>query len=86
MSTPLLSIRGLGKSYAAPVLRGVDLDLFPGQVLALMGANGAGKSTLARIVAGLTEPDAGAMSLDGLPYRPASKHQAEALGVQVVQQ
>ncbi|AMV39738.1 sugar ABC transporter ATP-binding protein [Planctomyces sp. SH-PL62] len=83
---PLLSIRGLSKSYAAPVLRAVDLDLHPGEVHALMGANGAGKSTLARIVAGLGEPDSGAMELDGVPYRPGAKHRAEALGVQIVQQ
>nr|WP_303652565.1 sugar ABC transporter ATP-binding protein [Paludisphaera mucosa] len=76
----------MSKSYAAPVLREVDLDLFPGEVLALMGANGAGKSTLARIVAGLGGPDAGAMTLDGVAYRPAAKHRAEALGVQIVQQ
>lgn len=86
MSEPLLSIRGLSKSYAAPVLRAVDLDLNPGEVLALMGANGAGKSTLARILAGLGPPDAGAMTLGGEAYRPASKHAAEALGVQIVQQ
>lgn len=86
MTAPLLSIRGLSKSYAAPVLRAVDLDLNPGEVLALMGANGAGKSTLARIVAGLGPPDAGAMTLEGAAYRPASKHAAEALGVQIVQQ
>jgi ribose transport system ATP-binding protein len=83
---PALTIRGLCKSYAAPVLDGIDLDLAPGEVLALMGANGAGKSTLARIVAGLAAPDRGAMTLGGRPYHPANKSQAEALGVQVVQQ
>jgi ribose transport system ATP-binding protein len=83
---PLLTARGLSKSYAAPVLRAVDLDLLPGEVHALMGANGAGKSTLARILAGLGTPDSGDLALEGAPYRPASKHQAEAAGVQIVQQ
>lgn len=86
MTAPRLTIRGLTKSYAAPVLRAVDLDLFPGEVLALMGANGAGKSTLARIIAGLVQSDAGSMTLDGHPYRPTSRRLAEARGVQVVQQ
>lgn len=84
--TPTLTIRGLNKSYAAPVLKGVDLDLFPGEVLALMGANGAGKSTLARIVAGLGSPDAGAMTLEGAAYGPAGKREAETRGVRIVQQ
>lgn len=83
---PLLTIRGLCKSYAAPVLRAVDLDLHPGEVHALMGANGAGKSTLARILAGLGEPDSGTMELAGEAYRPGAKHRAEAAGVQIVQQ
>lgn len=86
MTEPRLTIQGLTKSYAAPVLRAVDLALFPGEVLALMGANGAGKSTLARILAGLAQPDAGAMMLDGVSYRPTSRRQAEARGVRIVQQ
>ncbi|WP_165065481.1 sugar ABC transporter ATP-binding protein [Paludisphaera rhizosphaerae] len=86
MIAPRLTIRNLSKSYAAPVLRAVDLDLFSGEVVALMGANGAGKSTLARIVAGLGQPDAGSMHLDGEPYRPTSRRRAEDFGVQIVQQ
>ncbi|MDR3619103.1 MAG: sugar ABC transporter ATP-binding protein [Paludisphaera borealis] len=83
---PLLTIRGLCKSYATPVLDAIDLDLMPGEVLALMGANGAGKSTLSRIVAGLVASDQGTLTLGGQSYRPANKQQAEALGVQIVQQ
>ena len=83
---PLLQVRGLGKRYAAPVLTGVDLDLRPGEVHALVGANGAGKTTLARIVCGLTAPDGGAMTLGGAPYAPRSKAEAERAGVQVVMQ
>jgi ribose transport system ATP-binding protein len=83
---PLLSLRGIGKSYATPVLQDVDLDLMPGEVHALLGANGAGKSTLARIISGLINPDAGTMVLQGTRYHPAGKAQAEARGVQIVQQ
>lgn len=82
----LLRLEGITKSYAAPVLRGVDFELRAGEVHALLGANGAGKTTLARIVSGLTPPDGGAMTLDGRPHAPASKRQAEDAGVQMVMQ
>ncbi len=82
----LLSVRGVGKSFAVPVLSGVDLGLHRGEVQALIGANGAGKSTLTRILCGLTSPDAGSMWLDGTPYAPATRRDAEAAGVQFVLQ
>lgn len=85
-SGPILSTSGLCKSYAAPVLRDISLDLNPGEVHALMGANGAGKSTLARILAGLTRPDQGTAQLEGRPYAPATKAEAAACGVQLVLQ
>ncbi|OWY30673.1 sugar ABC transporter ATP-binding protein [Herbaspirillum robiniae] len=85
-SAPLLALSGIGKSYAAPVLDGIDLDLHPGQVLALTGENGAGKSTLSKIVCGLVEASAGGMLLDGQPYQPASRTAAEALGIRMVMQ
>ena len=53
---------------------------------ALLGANGAGKSTLARIVCGLTPPDAGRMTLRGEPHAPASKRDAERAGVHIIHQ
>ncbi|MGH9318778.1 MAG: ATP-binding cassette domain-containing protein, partial [Vicinamibacteria bacterium] len=81
-----LALSAIRKSYAARVLDGVDLALKPGEVHALLGANGAGKTTIARIVAGLVRPDGGVMELDGRPYAPSSKAEAERLGVQIVQQ
>jgi ribose transport system ATP-binding protein len=86
MSAPLLRLRGLGKRYAAPVLADVDLDLAAGEIHALMGANGAGKSTLSKIVSGLVVPDAGTMTLDGQPYRPRQRRDAQRAGVQIVLQ
>jgi ribose transport system ATP-binding protein len=83
---PLLTLHGLCKSYAAPVLREVDFALRAGEVHALLGANGAGKSTLSRIVSGLTQPDAGTMTLAGMPYSPSGKQDAERHGVQMVMQ
>jgi ribose transport system ATP-binding protein len=82
----LLSLRGVSKSYAVPVLTGVDLDFRAGQVHALIGANGAGKSTLVRIICGLTRADRGAMTLAGFPHAPSSRRAAADAGVQVVLQ
>ncbi len=67
-----LSVRGLTKSYGLGdakivVLRGVDLDLPPGEMCAVMGPSGAGKSTLLHLVAGLDEPDSGTISVLGTP-------------------
>ncbi|HLH62578.1 MAG TPA: heme ABC exporter ATP-binding protein CcmA [Ktedonobacteraceae bacterium] len=62
-----LSIKGLKKSYTfKPILRGVDLDLCRGERVALLGANGTGKTTLLRILAGLTKPDAGSVTINGM--------------------
>lgn len=83
---PLLSIRGVSKTYAQPVLAEIDLQLFGGEVLALTGENGAGKSTLSKIVGGLERPGAGSLELLGRPYAPGSRREAEALGVRMVMQ
>ncbi|WP_132626691.1 sugar ABC transporter ATP-binding protein [Pseudomonas aeruginosa] len=76
----------VGKTYAQPVLAEIDLQLFGGEVLALTGENGAGKSTLSKIVGGLERPGAGSLELLGRPYAPASRREAEALGVRMVMQ
>ena len=77
---------GLGKRYATPVLAGVDFDVRAGEVLALTGENGAGKSTLSKIVAGLVAPSEGSLELEGRPYAPASRQDAEKRGVRMVLQ
>jgi len=62
----VLTVRGLTKSFGnRPVLAGIDLDAQPGEALALVGPNGAGKTTLLRILATLTRPSGGQVSLDG---------------------
>jgi len=83
---PVLTIHGIGKTYVEPVLADVSLHLRPGEVLALTGENGAGKSTLSKIVGGLVTPTTGSMQLGGVPYAPASRSDAEALGVRMVMQ
>ncbi|MBV9466805.1 MAG: phosphonate ABC transporter ATP-binding protein [Solirubrobacterales bacterium] len=61
-----LSIRGVRKSFAGTeVLKGVDLELAPGEIVAVLGANGCGKSTLLRCAIRLLEPDAGEIRLCG---------------------
>ena len=67
MKTLYLQIQGLKKSYTLkPILRGIDLDLYRGERVALLGANGTGKTTLLRILAGLTKPSAGTICSGGL--------------------
>lgn len=81
-----LSVRGIGKTYAQPVLSAIDLTLYRGEVLALTGENGAGKSTLSKIIGGLEMPSTGQMHFNGQPYAPGSRAQAERLGVRMVMQ
>ena len=73
-----IEIRGLKKSFGLkPVLRGIDLTLRPGEVMALLGANGAGKTTLLRILAGLAKPSVGMIRIEGLSaaYQPRQVRQ-----------
>lgn len=63
---PILRCRGVGKSFAGVMaVRGVDLEVHAGEVLAVVGANGAGKSTLMNIIAGAIECDEGGLEIDG---------------------
>ncbi len=81
-----LSLKGVSKDYAVRVLNHIDFELREGEIHALLGANGAGKSTLCKIIAGLTPATTGEMSCNDTPYSPADKQQAEAHGIQIVQQ
>lgn len=84
---PLLSLRGIQKSFGAVhVLRGVDLDVRPGQVTALVGDNGAGKSTLIKGIAGIHAFDEGEYHYDGKPVKVHSPKDANDLGIEVVYQ
>ena len=85
--TPRFSMRGIRKAFAGTVaVNGIDLEVFPGEVCALVGQNGAGKSTLMSILAGALRPDAGEMTMDGAPYRPKSPLEARRAGVTMIYQ
>lgn len=79
--TALLVARGITKGYGGPpVLRQLDLDLFPGQGLALLGPNGSGKSTLLRLLAGLHRPERGSIRLHDRPFDPRDPDQRRRIG------
>ncbi len=86
-ATSRLSVRGIGKNYEGNVvLSGIDLDLYRGEVVALLGENGAGKSTLSSIIAGSVRPSEGSMTWEGAPYAPASPGEAIDRGVGLIHQ
>jgi len=65
-SRPVISIRGLKKSFGSlQVLKGVDLDVYHGETLVVLGRSGSGKSVLIKIIAGLLKPDAGSVRVLG---------------------
>ncbi|MFC6357182.1 ATP-binding cassette domain-containing protein [Luethyella okanaganae] len=84
---PVLSARGLVKTYGAVVaIDGIDLDLYPGEVLAIIGDNGAGKSTLVKCITGAESPDAGTISVDGQEVHFHRPQDAQAAGIETVYQ
>jgi ABC-type sugar transport system ATPase subunit len=83
----VLSIRGITKSFAGvEVLHGVDLDLSPSTVHALVGENGAGKSTLIKILSGVHRRDAGEIRLGGSIAEVLSPRIAQSLGIVTIYQ
>lgn len=87
MSKAALKVAGLHKSFGKNrVLRGLDLELYPGTVTVLMGANGAGKSTLVKVICGHYSLDQGDMELEGKAYSPQDAADAIAQGVVTVHQ
>lgn len=87
MVEPVLALRGITKRYGnLEVVRKVDLDIFAGEVVALLGENGAGKSTLSGIIAGSRTPSEGTMTWLGQPYAPTSPREAIDKGVVLIHQ
>ena len=80
-------MRGVRRSFGATkALRGVELSVLPGEVMALVGENGAGKSTLMKILSGAIPPDEGKMFLDGADYVPGNPLHARKSGVAMIYQ
>ncbi len=70
---PVAELRGVKAGYGKhQVLRGVDLAIYPGEIVALVGDNGSGKTTMARLIAGLLTPQEGQVTVNGRKPRPGS--------------
>ncbi|WP_230687231.1 ATP-binding cassette domain-containing protein [Catellatospora vulcania] len=82
---PILALRGVSKRFGAvQALTEVDLDVYAGEVVALVGDNGAGKSTLVKAICGVSPPDTGTVVFAGREVRVESPHAAQELGIATV--
>ncbi len=83
----LLEMREIDKSFpGVQALKGVDLDLYSGEVLALLGENGAGKSTLIKILGGAHAPTAGNVLVGGREVDLSTPHASQAAGIGIIYQ
>jgi simple sugar transport system ATP-binding protein len=82
---PIIVLKNVSKEYhGVPVLDDISLDLYPGEIHALLGENGAGKSTLSKIIAGVVSPTRGDMTFDGKPVSFSGPLQALEAGIAMV--
>jgi urea ABC transporter ATP-binding protein UrtE len=87
LSAPLLSVKGLRAGYGdSQVLEGVDLEVAPAEVVALMGRNGMGKTTLLRRLMGLLQVRGGRIELDGRDVTTSPTHELARAGIGYVAQ
>lgn len=83
--SPRVSLRGIVKTFGShQALRGVDLDIYPGECLGLVGDNAAGKSTLTKIISGTYIPDGGTISIDGQPVVLSGPADARSRNIEMV--
>lgn len=86
-TNPIITMRGITKRFGGvTALQDVDLDVYSGEVLAIVGDNGAGKSTLIKILTGVYQPTEGTIEMDGEPLSMNSHSEAIALGIDAVYQ
>ncbi|MBL1419591.1 MAG: sugar ABC transporter ATP-binding protein [Alphaproteobacteria bacterium] len=87
MATPKLTLQNICKSFpGVKALDGVSLELYAGQVTALIGENGAGKSTLVKVLTGIYQPEQGQISIDGTSIKLATAHDAFGHGITAIHQ
>ena len=85
--TPILALKSIRKSFGrVEVLHGIDMEVYSGEVVALLGENGAGKSTVSNIISGAILPSSGKMTWLGAPYAPANPREAIDAGVGMIHQ
>ncbi|SBS29230.1 Ribose import ATP-binding protein RbsA [Marinomonas spartinae] len=85
--TPILQTKNLVKRYGSvTAIDHADFELYPGEILAIIGDNGAGKSSLIKALSGALMPDEGEILLDGQPVNFSSPMEARALGIETVYQ
>ena len=86
-AAPIIEIRGVKKSFGAvAALKGVDLNFYPGEVLAIVGDNGAGKSTLIKVISGVCPIDDGTILVDRNPVSMKSPKDAKKFGIETIYQ
>ncbi|NOX60449.1 MAG: sugar ABC transporter ATP-binding protein [Chloroflexi bacterium] len=86
-SQPIMQLRRISKRFGATqALDDVSLDIYPGEVQALIGENGAGKSTLIKIMTGIYQPDQGEMRLEGRPIKVRNSQEAQVYGIAAIYQ
>lgn len=87
MTDPRLTLSGISKSFpGVRALHRVGLELYPGEVTALIGENGAGKSTLVKILTGIYQPDEGTIEMNGKPVTLPTAHRAFEIGITAIHQ
>ncbi|WP_170760594.1 ABC transporter ATP-binding protein [Ruegeria lacuscaerulensis] len=82
MSDPILTIRNV-ESFYGPIMaiRGVSLDVIPGQIVSILGANGAGKTTLLKTISGVMDPEKGKITFDGDDIQGSEPHKIVLKGI-----
>jgi simple sugar transport system ATP-binding protein len=86
-SAPILQLQDIRKNFGGlTAIENFSLEVFPGEIVALVGDNGAGKSTLVKIVSGVHAPSSGTISIEGKPVTMSNATMARAHGIEVVYQ